>query len=79
MSEFDYGNGSGSLTGVLVGTIVGVVVGAGVALLCAPRSGKETRRILSQKAQDLRDRTRTALEKGKQAMQRESEDTFGSA
>ena len=32
-----------TLSGFLVGAAVGAAVGAGVALLLAPRSGKETR------------------------------------
>jgi gas vesicle protein len=33
---------------------VGVLIGAGVALLYAPRSGKDTRKLLAKKAKQLR-------------------------
>ena len=33
--------------------VVGAAIGAGIALLFAPRSGKETRKILKDKMDDL--------------------------
>lgn len=39
--------------GFLAGAVLGGVIGAGVALLFAPRSGEETRKILKSKADDL--------------------------
>ncbi len=47
--------GSGWHTGsFLTGLLVGVAVGAGVALLLAPASGEETRRVLRRRAKALR-------------------------
>ena len=60
----DNNNGGGYLTGFMAGA----VVGAAVALLCAPRSGKETRDLLSRKGRELTDKTKDALEKGKEAV-----------
>jgi gas vesicle protein len=37
----------------LGGLIVGTVIGAGLGILFAPRSGKETRQVLKRSAQDL--------------------------
>lgn len=40
-----------------IGMIVGAVIGAGIALLMAPQSGAETRRVLSRRADRLRGNT----------------------
>jgi gas vesicle protein len=66
---------SGSLTWFLMG----VAIGAACALLYAPKSGKETRDLLTQKAQDagdamtntgrdLYERGKDAYDKGRQAV-----------
>jgi gas vesicle protein len=44
-----------------VGFVLGAVVGAGVALLLAPATGKETRRRIAESGQDLSDAARDAL------------------
>jgi gas vesicle protein len=43
-----------------------------VALLLAPRNGKETRDWLTRKARELKDRTEGALEEAGEAVRRES-------
>ena len=43
-----------TLSGFLAGAAVGAVVGAGVALLLAPKSGKETREWLGAKSSQVR-------------------------
>lgn len=55
MNTMDRGNVN--LSGFLVGAAVGAVVGAGVALLLAPKSGKETREWLG----DGLERTKAAV------------------
>jgi len=60
-------NNQGSGMGIVVAAVVGAAVGAGVALLFAPRSGKETRGWLARKGRDVQDRTMTAFEQGKEA------------
>lgn len=45
---------------------VGALLGAGVALLYAPRSGQETRRLLAQKARLLRDQTQVTVAKAQE-------------
>ena len=35
--------------------VIGAAIGAGIALLYAPKSGKETRKYLRRKAEDARD------------------------
>jgi gas vesicle protein len=58
------------MQGLFIGALAGVVVG----ILCAPKSGKETREELSVKANDLaaqlKDEYGTALEKSKTAYDR---------
>lgn len=51
----DYEN-EGRAGGFFAGLLIGAVVGAGVALLLAPESGRETRRKLSRRFKALRDR-----------------------
>jgi len=41
---------------------VGAVIGAGIALLYAPQSGKETRKLLAKKAKQLKDKTHDTVE-----------------
>ena len=41
---------------------VGAVIGAGLALLYAPQSGKETRKLLATKAKLLRDKAQVTVE-----------------
>ena len=41
---------------------VGALIGAGVALLCAPQSGKETRKLLSRKAKLLKEKAQDTVE-----------------
>ena len=66
MSESNQGNG----TGMFVAAVIGAAVGAGVALLLAPRSGKETRDWLAARTGELKDRTSNALTQGKDAIRR---------
>jgi gas vesicle protein len=54
----------------LVAALVGAAVGAGVALLFAPCSGKETRGWLAERTQDIKGRTTNAFEQGKASMRR---------
>jgi gas vesicle protein len=70
MSENNQGNASG----ILMAAMVGAAVGAGVALLFAPRSGKETRDWLSQRTGELKDRTANAFEQGKESIRRAAKD-----
>ena len=54
--------------------LAGVGLGAGIALLFAPQSGRETRRYLARMAEDSRDQLaesgHEALERGKQVIER---------
>ena len=58
---------------VLIGFIVGAMTGAAVALLFAPASGEETREYLGERAREGRDKTREAMDQGKDYYQRQRE------
>jgi gas vesicle protein len=50
--------GNGSAKTFTAGLLIGALVGAGVALLFAPQSGEETRRLIRRKAKHLADDAR---------------------
>jgi gas vesicle protein len=58
MDEHDTHGGRSFLSGLLIGALVG----AGLALLFAPQSGEETRRIIRRKARKLADEARERYE-----------------
>jgi gas vesicle protein len=53
----------------LVCFMLGAALGAAVALLYAPQEGKETRRILGEKAEEARDKVSKAAETVKESAQ----------
>jgi gas vesicle protein len=53
---------SNCVGGYLAAFAIGALVGTGVALLYAPRSGKETRELLAKKGRDLKGKASDALE-----------------
>lgn len=63
---------------VIVAFVLGAVTGAAVALLMAPASGEETRRILGEKAREGRQRAEDAARQGREFVNRQR-DTFSSA
>ena len=71
MSNIDKGNVT--LSGFLVGAAVGAVVGAGVALLLAPKSGKQTREWLGAKSTQVKGRLAEAVERTKSAVRHEAQ------
>lgn len=73
MSENNPSNG----TGIMVAAVVGAAVGAGVALLFAPGSGKETRGWLAHKSRKLKDTTMSAYAQSKDAIQRAAKEIGG--
>ena len=64
--------------GVIVAFLVGAVTGAAVALLMAPTSGEETRRILGERAREGRERAEEAARQGREFLNRQRE-TLNSA
>ena len=58
VGDLDRGQGEG----ILVAALVGAVIGAGVALLCAPQSGKESREWIAQRTRGIKDRVDVAFD-----------------
>ncbi len=63
-------NGAGT---VVVAFVLGALTGAAVALLMAPASGEETRRIIADKAREGRDRAGEAARQGREIINRQKE------
>ena len=55
-------NESSHACGYLAAFAIGALVGTGAALLYAPRSGKETRKLLAKKGRELKDKASEALD-----------------
>jgi gas vesicle protein len=58
--------------------MLGAITGAAIALLLAPATGEETRRILGEKAKEGRDKANEAARQGKEFLNRQREN-IGSA
>lgn len=67
MSHDDHGAGA---SGVLLSFLLGALTGAALAVLFAPRSGRETREMLGETLRETADRSRRlreqAVEKGRE-------------
>src|SRR5262245_7083118 len=63
---------------IVVAFVLGAITGAAVALLLAPASGEETRRLLSEKAKEGREKASDAARQGREFLNRQR-DTFASA
>lgn len=66
MSETNQSGG----TGIVLAALVGAAVGAGIALVFAPCSGRETRGWLAQRTRKLQETTMSAYAQGRDAIQR---------
>jgi gas vesicle protein len=71
-------NDAGAAGTVIVAFVLGAITGAAVALLMAPASGEETRRVLADKAKEAGDRANEAARQGRDLVNR-GRDTFASA
>ena len=71
----DDGSAAGT---VILAFVLGAVTGAAVALLMAPVSGEEARRILGDRARDGRERAEEAARQGREFLNRQR-DTLSSA
>jgi gas vesicle protein len=65
--------GDDGSAGVVLAFLAGVATGAAVALLMAPTSGEEARRVLSEKAREGRDRAEEAARQGREFLNRQRE------
>jgi gas vesicle protein len=63
-------NGAGT---VILAFVLGAVTGAAVALLLAPASGEEVRRLLGERAREGRDRAGEAARQGREVWNRQRE------
>jgi gas vesicle protein len=66
----DDGSAAGT---VVVAFVLGAITGAAVALLVAPATGEETRRMLAEKAREGRERANDAAQKGRELWDRQRE------
>lgn len=66
----DEGSGGAS---VLAAFLIGAVTGAAVALLLAPTTGEEMRRMLGERAREGRDRANDAARQGREFINRQRE------
>ena len=63
---------------VVVAFVLGAITGAAVALLTAPTSGDEARRVLAEKAREGRERAEEAARQSREFLNRQKE-TLNSA
>jgi len=63
---------------VVIAFVLGAVTGAAVALLMAPATGEETRRVLADRAREGRERANEAARQGREFVNRQKE-TLSSA
>lgn len=72
--RMDREGGNGGVRTFAAGLLIGALVGAGIALLVAPSSGEETRRLIARRARrlaaDARDRYEEARHELRQARER---------
>ena len=66
-------NDGGAAGTVVVAFVLGALTGAAVALLMAPATGEETRRMLAEKAREGRDKAGEAAQKGRELWDRQRE------
>lgn len=64
----DEGGAAGT---IVVAFVLGAITGAVVALLMAPASGEETRRLLAEKAREGRDKASEAARQGREFVNRQ--------
>jgi gas vesicle protein len=67
------GRDDGGAGTIVVAFVLGAITGAAVALLLAPATGEETRRVLSEKARESRDRAADAARQGREFLNRQRE------
>lgn len=59
---------SNQVVNCLAAFAVGALAGAAIALLYAPRTGRETRELIAQKTRELKDKAGDALDEGKELL-----------
>jgi gas vesicle protein len=64
MEEKDYGTGS-----LVASFLLGGIVGAGIAILLAPRSGRETREKIKELAETVKEKIAASVESAKDILE----------
>ena len=64
-------NDNGTSAVILMAFVLGAIAGAATALLWAPQTGEETRRLLADKAREGREKAAEAAQKGKEFVDRQ--------
>lgn len=70
-------NDNGHASAILMAFVLGAIAGAATALLWAPQSGEETRRLLADKAREGRDKAADAAHRGREFVDRQREHLSG--
>jgi len=58
---------------IVIAFVLGAIAGAATALLLAPQSGEETRRLLGEKARESKEKAADAARRGKDFVERQRE------
>lgn len=64
-------NSEGHASVILMAFVLGAVAGAATALLMAPTSGEEARRVLNEKTRDGREKADVAAKQGREFVRRQ--------
>jgi gas vesicle protein len=59
-------NDNGTSAAILMAFVLGAIAGAATALLWAPQTGEETRRLIADKAREGREKAAEAAQKGRE-------------
>ena len=69
--------GSNNFGGFIAGLLIGALAGAATMLLMAPQSGEETRRQISEKTGELKDRVAETADEARQRAASKMDDVRG--
>lgn len=64
---------NGNSGGIVVAFVLGAIAGAATALLLAPQSGEETRRLIGERAREGKDKAGEAARRSKEFVDRQRE------
>ncbi len=70
-------NDNGNAAAILMAFVLGAITGAATALLWAPQSGEETRRLLADRAREGRDKASEAAHAGREFIDRQRDHLSG--
>ncbi len=68
-------NGGKMASGIAIGILIGAAIGAAVGLLYAPKSGKETRQMITDRAQSAVDKAKERMARMREAMKEQPSGT----